>query len=198
MTADPSFREATYDDIVALPENVVGEILDGELVVSPRLAPPHARSSTAIAMEMSPFDRRAGDPNGPGGWWILFEPELHLGHQVIVPDLAGWRRERMPRLPETAWFELASDWVCEVLSPRTARHDRMQKMRIYGENDVRHLWLVDPIAQTVEVFERDGDRWVLLGNWGGDDAEARIPPFHAVALDLARWWERGPDEAGQP
>lgn len=189
----PANKPATYADILALPEHVVGEIIDGELVVSPRPAPRHARVGTASAQDLSPFDRKGGGPpDRPGGWWILFEPELHLYRgQVVVPDLAGWRRERMPTLPETAFFELPPDWVCEVISPSSGRRDRIHKARIYLDCGVEWLWLVDPLAQTVEVLHAETGRWVVAGGWEGEDAEARIPPFDAVALDLARWWDAG-------
>lgn len=147
MPPVPQRKPATYADIMALPDHVVGEILDDELVVSPRPAPAHAFASSGIGMDLGPFHRRLGGPGGPGGWWIIDEPELHLGPHVLVADLAGWRRERMPVRPQTAWFELAPDWVCEVQSPRTARRDRVQKMRMYGEHGVRWLWLVDPGAR---------------------------------------------------
>lgn len=180
---------ATYAGLVALPDNVIGEIVDGELVASPRPAPAHALSSSTIGMDMAPFHRRPGGPHGPGGWWILDEPELHLGRHVLVPDLAGWRREGMPQLPTTAYFERPPDWVCEVVSPASVRRDRVQKMGIYGEFDVRWLWLVDPQQQLVEVFERQGHAWMLAATAVGDDCEARLPPFDAVVLDLSRWWE---------
>jgi Uma2 family endonuclease len=141
---------ATYADLEALPEHVVGEILDGALIVSPRPASPHALAASRLGFELGgPFDRGKG---GPGGWVILDEPELHLGPQVIVPDLAGWRRERMPRVPDVPFFELAPDWVCEVPSPSTAGIDRSRKMRHCGRARVQHVWLVDPLATTLEVF----------------------------------------------
>ena len=135
-------RPATYDDLVALPDIVVGEIVDDELWSSPRPAPRHAKSYGALGAVLVPaFDF---GHTGPGGWQIVSEPELHLATQVLVPDLGGWRRDRMPRLPETAYFPLAPDWVCEVLSPSTARLDRAKKLRIYAEFGVGHAWLVDP------------------------------------------------------
>lgn len=186
----PSPTPATYQDIIDLPEHLVGEIVDGELIVSPRPTPRHARASSVAGMDLgSPFDRKPGDPRGPGGWWIYDEPELHFGKRILVPDLAGWRRERMPSRPETAWFELPPDWVCEVVSPGTVRHDRVKKARIYLEEGVEWFWLVNPTEQSVEVLHNENGRWVLIDNWVGDDAEAKIPPFDAVALDLGRWWE---------
>src|SRR5436305_207687 len=127
---EPARKRATYADIEALPEHLTGEILDGELFVSPRPAPPHAEASSALGVILGgPFRFGRG---GPGGWRILDEPELHLGGDVVVPDLAGWRLERMPALPKIAWFELAPDSVCEVLSPSTVVHDRHRKLAFYA------------------------------------------------------------------
>ena len=181
----PVRRPATYDDIVALPENVVGEILDGDLVVHPRPSPRHTDvASTLGGVLVPPF--RFGD-GGPGGWWILDEPELHLGENVLVPDLAGWRRERMPALPEEAFFSLAPDWVCEVLSPSTSRTDRTRKAPLYARAAIAHMWLVDPGAQTLEVYGLESGRWVLLGAHGGDEKVTPVP-FDSVAFDLSRLW----------
>ena len=179
-------RTASYDDILALPENLVGEILAGELHTHPRPAPRHARAYSALGYTIGgPFD---GGLGGPGGWWILDEPELHLGDDVIVPDLAGWRRERMPALPDTAWFELAPDWVCEILSPSTARTDRAIKMSIYAREQVPHLWLVDPDARTLEVYGlREDGHWLLLATLKEDDP-VRQPPFDAVEFRLDVLW----------
>jgi Uma2 family endonuclease len=183
----PARRRATYQDIVDLPENVVGEIVDGELFASPRPATPHARAASVIGQDLGPFDRDPDSPGKPGGWWIFFEPELHFGPDVLVPDLAGWRRERMPRIPNVSYFELAPDWVCEVVSPSTGRLDRVQKVPIYAREQVRHLWLVDPILRTIEVYRLDGSRWAVVSTHGGH-ATARIEPFDATLLDLSRWW----------
>ena len=133
-----------------------------------------------------PFDQGV---DGPGGWVILDEPELHLGADVLVPDLAGWRRERMPEVPDTSGFELAPDWLCEVLSPSTAATDRVEKMPIYARESVRHLWLVDPIARTLEAYELASGRWTLAGTWR-DDARARVAPFAEVEIELAALWAR--------
>jgi Uma2 family endonuclease len=166
---------------------MVAEILDGTLVTSPRPAIPHARAASRLGMDLGgPFDRGRG---GPGGWVILFEPELHLRDDVIVPDFAGWRRTRMPEMPTGAAFELASDWVCEVLSPSTASVDRIVKMSIYAREGVGHVWLLHPIDRTLEAYRLEGGRWVVVGTWGGD-AKARIEPFDAVELELAALWER--------
>ncbi|HXJ19173.1 MAG TPA: Uma2 family endonuclease [Polyangia bacterium] len=177
---------ATYADIEALPEHLVGEIIDGELIVGPRPAPPHALAESHLLVELGgPFDRGKG---GPGGWIILGEPELHLGPQVLVPDVAGWRRERMPRLPTTPFFELPPDWLCEVLSPSTARVDRAKKMRHYATAKVQHVWLLDPLATTLEVFRLDAGGWLRIEAYAGDE-KVRAEPFDAVELDLSTLWE---------
>lgn len=183
--AEPAARLARYDDLLALPENRVGEIVHGTLYSSPRPAPRHARASSSIGVSVGgSYDHGTG---GPGGWWILDEPECHLGPHVLVPDLAGWRRERLPSLPDTAWFEQAPDWVCEVLSPSTARLDRVQKMPVYAAAGVAHLWLVDPDLRTLEAYAREGERWLLLGSYADTDAVS-VAPFDAVALDLSLLW----------
>lgn len=185
--AEPK-RKATYDDVLAAPEHQVAEILDGELFLSPRPATPHAHASSIVGSEViSAFGRESGDPVRPGGWWILFEPELHLAQDVVVPDVAGWRRERMPRIPNAPWLELAPDWLCETLSPSTARVDRTRKLAIYAREGVRHVWLLDPLARTLEVLVLDGERWVIASSHGGDDV-VNAEPFAAVAIGLSRLW----------
>jgi len=178
-------RPTTYDDLLALPEHVVGEIIDGELIVSPRPAPRHAVATSVLGGELGPpYHSGRG---GPGGWWILFEPELHLGEDVLVPDLAGWRRERLPVVPETAFFTVAPNWICEVLSPGTARLDRQRKLAIYARERVTHAWLLDPIERTLEVLRLEGQQWVIVAVHAGDE-EARAEPFEATSLSLARLW----------
>lgn len=188
-----SRRSATYADIESLPEHLVGEIVDGELVVSPRPSPRHARSASRLGMRLGPpFD--IGD-NGPGGWLILDEPELHLGEDAIVPDLAGWRRERMPELPEKAWFELAPDWVCEVLSISTAHHDRAVKVPLYARERVPHIWLLDPVALTLEVLRLLEEHYLVLSVYGGDQV-VRAEPFDAIELDLLLLWGENRKDRG--
>jgi Uma2 family endonuclease len=187
-------RRATYEDLMQVPDHLVAEIIDGELITSSRPASPHARAASVIGQDLAPFDRTPGNPGAPGGWWILDEPELHLGQDVIVPDLAGWRRERMPHIPQAAFFTLAPDWVCEVVSPRTGRLDRTHKMGIYTREDVRHLWLVDPLAHTLEVYRLEERRWLVSSTHGGDDV-VRAEPFEALPIELARWWIETADTA---
>ncbi len=185
-SASTKSRPASYEDILRLPENVIGEIVDGELIVSPRPASRHAMATSAIGGELAgPFHRGRG---GPGGWVILDEPELHLDAQVLVPDLAGWRRERMATCPDVAYFTLTPDWVCEVLSPATAVLDRTRKQHLYREHGVSWLWFVDPSARTIEVWSRGDVGWMVADTFGGE-GEARIPPFEAVAFDIGALWD---------
>ena len=184
---------ATYEDLFDLPDHLVGEIIHGQLITHPRPASRHAAASTGVSGQIyNPFHQGRG---GPGGWRILFEPELHLGPHILVPDLAGWRRERMPELPDVAFFTLPPDWVCEVLSPATARIDRLKKLAIYAREGVEHAWLVDPIARTLEVFESRGNRWTLAGAYEGD-AVVRAVPFDAVEIEIGGWWVPGAEPAG--
>lgn len=180
-------RRATYEDLMQVPEHMVAEIIDGELLATPRPASPHARAAWAVAQDVGPFDGRPGDPARPGGWWVLIEPELHCGGDVLVPDLAAWRVERMPRIPNVRHFTLAPDWVCEVISPRTGRIDRTRKMQIYAREHVSHLWFVEPTLRTLEVYRLEHGRWVVLGTHAGDDV-VRAEPFDALPLTLTRWW----------
>jgi Uncharacterized protein conserved in cyanobacteria len=184
MTATAQ-KLATYEDLFDLPEHIVGEIIHGQLITHPRPAPRHIVASSAIGDELvGPFQKGRG---GPGGWWILDEPELHLGLDILVPDLAGWRRERLPTMPDTAFFTLPPDWVCEVLSPDTARIDRVDKMPIYATQGVPFLWLIDPISRTLEVFVLREGRWSLEHVYQQDD-EMRAVPFEAVAFSLEVLW----------
>jgi Uma2 family endonuclease len=177
-------KRATYQDVLDAPENKVAEILDGELFLSPRPAPRHAVASSRLGRVLGPFDE---DPAGPGGWWILDEPELHLGEHVVVPDLAGWRRERMAAIPEEAFFSLAPDWVCEVLSPGTARIDRGRKLRIYAAAGVAHAWFVNPLERTLEVLRLREGAWTIVAVCTDSDS-VRIEPFEAIELELGRLW----------
>lgn len=174
-----------FDAFMSLPEHQVGEIIAGELHVQPRPAPRHARAGSSLGYSVGgPFD---GGINGPGGWVILDEPELHIDGDIVVPDLAGWRRERMPSLPETAWFELVPDWVCEILSPSTARKDRVIKLPMYARWGVKHVWLVDPDVRVLEAYALTDSGWLLLGSLQEDD-EVKMPPFDAVPFGLGVLW----------
>lgn len=182
---------ATYEDLMKVPENMVAELIDGDLYAWPRPAGPHARFSSVLGMEIGPpYDRGRG---GPGGWWILDEPELHLDEQVLVPDLAGWRRERMPQIPKDHRFIIPPDWACEVISPSTVRVDRGKKRRIYGEHHVSWLWLADPIGRILEVLMLAVPNWKHIHAYTGDDI-VRADPFPEAEIDLASIWGPTPDE----
>ncbi len=186
--ASPVKRRATYDDLLQVPPHRVAEIVDGELHVSPRPASRHALASSALGSELGgPFQRGRG---GPGGWWIIDEPELHLGGDVVVPDLAGWRRERLPEFPDTAAFTVAPDWACEVVSPSTERLDRSKKMPVYAREAVMRLWLVNPLARALEVYRLVEGRSLLLVTHEGA-VPVRAEPFDAVEIDLAALWGEG-------
>ena len=180
-------RAELYAQLEALPENQVGEIVDGVLYASPRPAIPHAKgTSQLLGSLMGPFDRGVG---GPGGWLLLVEPEWWTGENVVVPDIAGWRRERMPHDPTGAYVELAPDWLCEVLSPSTARLDRTRKLPLYARTGVAHVWLVDPLARSLEVLALDGATYRLVASAGADEA-GRFVPFEAIELELVHLWTR--------
>jgi Uma2 family endonuclease len=166
----------------------VGEIIDGELIASPRPGGPHMWAASALGFSLGPvFSFGSG---GPGGWWILDEPEPHLGADIVVPDLAGWRRERMPEEPKEAFFTLAPDWVCEVISPSTARLDRRRKRTICAPEGVPFLWMVYPLEQSLEAFCLEGGRWVLAGTYEGEGV-VHVPPFEGVGFELGRIWGQG-------
>ncbi|WP_437279306.1 Uma2 family endonuclease [Sorangium sp. So ce375] len=182
-------RRATYADLEAVPPHKLAELIGGELHVTSRGAPRHANARGALLVELGPLDR-------PGGWWILNGPELHFpdpispeDSDVLVPDLVGWRRERMPELPETAYVELAPDWVCDVLTESTEELKRELKMPVYAREGVRNAWLVDPRQRTLEAYSLlPSGAWALVGTHR-EAARLRIEPFEAVELDLAPLWE---------
>lgn len=178
----PLKKHATYADVREVPENFVAELFDGDLYASPRPALPHAHAGSVLGHRLGSFHR-----SGPGGWVILDEPELHLGNDVLVPDMAGWRRERLPRLPAAAFMTLPPDWVCEVVSPSTEAIDRGKKLRSYAREGVAYVWLVDPLKQALEVLTLEFDRWTLLARHEGG-ARVRAVPFDAIELELGALW----------
>lgn len=187
--AQPAVRRATYQDVLDAPPQQVAEVIDGELHLQPRPAIPHAQAATTLGEELGPpFKRGRG---GPGGWVMLYEPELHLGPEpdILVPDLGGWRRDRMPVLPDGAFIEVAPDWVCEVVSPSTQAHDRRRKLPVYRREGVVHVWLVDPLARTLEVYRLDGETYRLAATHADSEC-VRAEPFEAIELDLALLWQR--------
>jgi Uma2 family endonuclease len=178
-------RPATYEDVLAAPPNRVAEVVDGDLIVSPRPSGRHVSVASILQGELyGPFQRGRG---GPGGWIFLDEPELHFGEDIVVPDIAAWRRERMESI-DRAYFTVAPDWVCEVLSPSTAARDRTQKLAIYARAKVGHLWFVDPVLQTLEIFvlALDG-HWSLMSSHRADE-KVRAPPFAELELELTTLW----------
>lgn len=182
---DTAHRSASYADIEALPADVVGEILFGSLVTHPRPARRHGGAASALGVAVgAPYQFGA---SGPGGWVFIDEPELHLGPHVVVPDIAGWRRERMTEPANRAWFEVAPDWVCEVLSPRTEKHDKGAKRQIYAAHEVGHLCYVDPRVRSLEVFARQDKSWLLVSTFFENDP-VNSPPFTELTFPLGHLW----------
>jgi Uma2 family endonuclease len=181
-----SKRPATYEDLRRVPDSFVAEILDGELYATPRPAIPHVRAASRLGVVLGPpFDEGRG---GPGGWVLLDEPELHLGANVVVPDMAGWRRERLPAVPNEPFLTLAPDWVCEILSPSTERIDRLHKLAVYAKEGTAHAWLLNPLLKTLEVLRLDAGRWLMVATHGNEDHAVAIEPFDAVPFELSRVW----------
>ena len=180
---------ATYEDLLKVPDHLVAELIDGKLYSSPRPAPRCLNVTTSLGADLNAWFQRGR--GGPGGWWILDEPELDLVGQILVPDTAGWRRERLPFLPDAPAIDIAPDWVCEVQSPSTARFDRVKKLPVYSGHGVLHVWLVDPSVRTLEVLSLENGRWILAGNYHGDDI-VRAEPFEAVEIELGALWIDGP------
>lgn len=185
MTTKPLKKGATYDDLVRVPEHYVAEMFDGELYASPRPAMAHTRAASVLGVELgNAFDRGR---SGPGGWLILDEPELHFANDVLVPDLAGWRRTRLPSLPNDAYLTLAPDWIGEVVSPSTEHIDRCKKLRIYAREGVAHAWLLDPLRRTLEVLALATSGLEQIEEHSGD-SRVRARPFDAIELELQALW----------
>lgn len=183
--AKPAKRPATYEDLLEVPDHLIAELIDGELYTSPRPASRHERVAGQLYRILgNAFDDGVG---GPGGWWIVFEPELHLGGDALVPDVAGWRKERLPEFPDVIAWTIAPDWVCEVLSPGTAKLDRLLKLPKYARQGVEYAWIAEPMTRTIEVHQRIEGRMELVAVHTGDGTE-RIAPFDAVEIPLDRLW----------
>ena len=180
-------KDATYADLCAVPEDFVAEILGGELYATPRPAFRHVRAASALGILLGgPYQFGV---NGPGGWLILDEPELHLRKDVVVPDIAGWRREQMTEDSDAAFLTVAPGWLCEVLSPATEKIDRGKKLKIYAREGVGYVWLLSPIARTLEVWRLDDANWTLVATHAGGE-RVRAEPFGAVELALDDLWPR--------
>lgn len=188
--AEPAKKHATYEDLYNIPENMTGEIIDGELIATPRPARRHVHAASALGIEVVPsyqFGR-----GGPGGWVIYDEPEIHFdAKNTIVPDLAGWRKERLTTLPEEHRFTVPPDWICEVLSPNTASNDRIKKMRTFARHGVPYAWLIDPFLKTLEVFKLESGRWFLSDAFEGNE-KVRAEPFQEIEIDLGILWLEEP------
>lgn len=186
--SDPARKAPTLADLDALPPGIKGEIIEGVLYTMTKPRSRHQFSAANIVADLlNPFHRAR---NGPGGWWILGEPGIELPNTPeIAPDVAGWRRERMPELP-TGPLTVVPDWVCEVLSPSTRRHNLLVKKPYYARVGVPYHWIVDSEGRTVTAYRLEGGRWVELGTWG-DETEARIEPFAEIPLDVSGWWPPG-------
>jgi len=185
-TPNPRTSPPTLADLDALPSGVVGEIIEGVLYTMEKPRARHQRTGTGISGDLrGPFDLGRG---GPGGWWIIGEPGIELPNTPeISPDVAGWRRERMPELPIDEPIRVVPDWACEILSPRTRRHDLLIKVPYYAKIGVSYHWLVDIEARTLTAQRLETGRWLTLGVFG-DEMEARIEPFDAIPLNVASWW----------
>ena len=182
---DAAKNKATYEDLYDIADNMIGEIIDGELIAAPR---PSRRHSSTIAKITStvlpPYEYGRG---GPGGWIILVEPEIEFGENILVPDLAGWKEERFIWEEEQNPISVIPDWACEVLSPNTARLDRVKKMARYAEHGVSFLWLIDPILMTLEAYRLESGRWTLLGSYAEND-KVRVEPFQEIVIGLGDLW----------
>jgi len=185
----PTFEDL-YEQIRALPEHVTGEILEpGVLRTMSRPARPHRRTHTSILRGLDGFDANFGGK----GWWIEIEVEIRFpGGRLAVPDLSGFRVERVPELPDENPLHILPDWCCEILSPTTERVDRMVKLPLYARSGVPWIWLVDPNLHTIEVFETIDGRPALTAV-GGDLDNAHLPPFGD--LDISTWWLPAPAKA---
>lgn len=178
-------RPATWNDLDAVPEGYVGEIIAGEIVLAPRPNPPHTRAASKLGAVLDgPFDSGIG---GPGGWVILDEPRIRFGEDIRVPDLAAWRKERWTNPPRRGPLLVVPDWVCEVLSMSTKADDLAVKLPLYARAKVRYAWLLDPDARTLEVYRLEPSGWTLVVTHAGE-MRVRAEPFDAVELDLSLLW----------
>lgn len=184
--SQPAETRATYQDLYSIPDNMTGEIIGGKLIVTPRPSRKHGYATSSLGVRLAhPY--QFGEGGGPGGWVFIDDPEIALDEDILVPDIAGWKRERFPVEEGHNWISAVPDWVCEVLSPSTARTDKTVKMPVYARSGVPHLWLVDPLARTLDVFRLLEGSWVVAGLYEGND-KVRAEPFQAVEIDLGLLW----------
>jgi Uma2 family endonuclease len=186
--AELAEKKATYGDLYSTPENMTGEIIDGELFVTPRPSRQHTYAASALGTRIGP-PYQFGEGGGPGGWIIIVEPEIGLGENILVPDLAGWKRERFPFQEETNWISVAPDWVCEILSPRTASLDKVEKMPIYARYGVAYAWIIDPIMmRTLDVYRRESEGWWRLLESYAENDKVCAEPFKEFEIKLGDLW----------
>jgi Uma2 family endonuclease len=185
--SEPAKRKAVYKDLFEIPENMTGEIIDGELIATPRPSRRHVHAATVLGVKVAP-SYQFGEGGGPGDWIIYYEPEIHFSSEdIIVPDLAGWKKERLTTSPEEHRFAVCPDWICEIHSPQTAQRDRIVKMRIFARHEVPYVWLIDPALKTLEVFRLDSGKWSRLDAFSENDL-VRAEPFHEIEIDLSLFW----------
>jgi Uma2 family endonuclease len=176
---------ATIDDLLAIPEaERFHEIIGGELV---RKAMPSIRHGGAQAGLLGrlggPYNRRPGGPR-PGGWRFATETEIRFDDSEIYrPDVAGWRRERLPELPDEFPLTVRPDWVCEIVSPSNVRNDVVKKMLTYQRSGVPHYWVIDPIAEALIVYRWTDSGYLLVQSAQGEE-RVRAEPFDAVSLSV--------------
>jgi Uma2 family endonuclease len=183
---EPAIKKAIYEDLFDIPENMTGEIIGGELIVTPRPSRRHRIVASSLGYEIGP-PYHFGRGGGPGGWVIVDGPEIAFGENILVPDLAGWKKERFPIEEPHNWISVAPDWICEILSPSTAQVDRTEKMPLYAQHQVSHAWLIDPVLKTLEVFKFEPGRWIVLGVYA-KSARVRAEPFPEIELELGLLW----------
>lgn len=184
--AELARKKATYEDLYSIPQDMTGEIIEGNLIATPRPSRKHGFCATALgAAVTAPY--QYGQGGGPGGWVFIIEPEIGFGEDILVPDLAGWKKERFPFREESNWISVVPNWICEILSPTTFRNDKVKKMPLYARNGVEHIWLVDPVATTIDAFRLESGRWSLLGSYAESD-KVRIEPFHEIEINLGNLW----------
>jgi Putative restriction endonuclease len=186
-TPSPKLAHALYAQLKALPEGLTGEIVGGQLHTHPRSMGPHGEAASVLGMRIGP-PFRFGE-GGPGGWWIIGKPEIHfvLETEIAVPDIAGWRQTRMPKIPESHVFDVTPDWICEIFSPSTKSYDQEVKMPLYARYGVSHVWLVDPKDHTLEAFALENEEWGAIGAFKDNDAVC-VAPFDAITIQLADLW----------
>jgi Uma2 family endonuclease len=183
--SEPAKKKATYEDLYSVPDNMTGEIINGELIVTPRPSRRHTNAASSLGFEIGPAYQLGR--GGPGGWKIIIEPEISLDDNVLVPDLAGWRKERFPESEKGNPISVVPDWVCEILSPGTTGKDKVKKIPTYAHYKVPNLLLIDPLEKTLEVFRLESGRWALLGAFL-ENEKVRAEPFGEIEIELGNLW----------